>query len=389
MGKHANGALSDLRADVKMHLSYFGWLPGKWTKIRASVFLILCFAAYCPSAVKASTLNDAAITVRYPTNALLISVAIAGTRIVAVGAHGLIIYSDDNGQSWHQSSVPTSETITCLAFATPNDGWAAGGQGVVLHTSDGGLTWQRQFSGAQVLPLMQAAAIKLATADPSSAAAQLAVRRANIFMNAGPDKPFLTILPFSPNAALIFGAYRMAILTTDGGKTWADWSLHIGDPISHNIYDVVRSGSSVYLAGEAGTVLRATNLDKSPALDFSMATAPSPGTLLGILSTRTNTLIAFGVAGEVFRSTDSGQTWTRSNISVGTDLPGGTILSSGIIVVVSEDGGVYDSDDDGVSFQRLPMNQDMALFDVAQASNGNVVLVGSGGVRILPGIDFK
>lgn len=370
-----------------MRSSHTNLLPASWIRLLAGVFLFCSLATLGAPATTASTLNDAAFPVRFPSKVLLISAAVAGNRLVAVGEHGVIIYSDDNGQTWYQSAVPTSETITCVAFATPRFGWAAGGQGVVLHTSDGGLTWQRQITGAQVLPLMQAAATQFATANPNAPDAQLALRRANIFVNAGPDKPFLAIMPFSPQSALVFGAYRMTILTNDGGKTWVDWSLHVGDPISHNIYDVTTAGSSVFLVGETGVVLRATS-GNPPALDFSPVTAPSTGTLLGILSTKDNTLIAFGVAGEVFRSTDAGQSWSRSNISVGTDLTGGVVLRSGQIVVVSEDGGVYDSINDGVSFIRLPLNQDMALFGAVQAKNGNILLVGSGGVRILPLADF-
>ncbi len=348
-----------------------------------AVFAGLLVSAVCSTATWASTLEDNATTVREPAKVILISVAKAGDRLVAVGAHGVIIISDDNGRSWRQATVPTSETITCAAFATPRDGWAAGGQGVVLHTSDGGATWFRQITEAQVLPLMQAAAAKAAAANPQSTEAMRAVRRAAIFTQAGLDKPFLAILPFSPQSALVFGAYRMTILTNDAGKTWQDWSLHVGDPISHNIYDVAKVGVSVFLAGEAGTLLRASSSDHGAALDFVMLAPPTDGTLLGILGSKNDSLLTFGVAGNVFRSTDSGQTWKQSNISAGSDITAGVLLASGEVVVVSEDGGVFGSTDDGVSFHLLPVTEDMALFGLVQANNGDVIFVGSGGVRVV------
>lgn len=326
-----------------------------------------------------------ATSARNPSQALLISVVHAGARLVAVGGHGLIIYSDDNGQSWHQASVPTSETITDAAFADPMDGWAAGAQGVVLHTTNGGVSWQLQLTGDQVITLMTVAAAQFVAANPTSDAAHRALRRSGIFTQAGPNKPFLTVMPLSAQSAIIFGAYRMTVLTTDGGKTWVDWSLHVGDPISHGIFDAIRVDGSIYLAGEAGVVLRSDDQGQN----FSMLTSPDPSTLFGILNTPQGTLLTFGVAGEVFRSTDQGKTWSQAKITADADLTAGLTLNSGNILVVSEDGGVFESKDDGLNFQNIGLNEGMALYDVIQAKNGDVVFVGSGGVRVEPASSFN
>lgn len=352
----------------------------------AQILFMACLA--CAGQVRADSpvgsLEQSAISVRHPARALLISVVDAGNRLVAVGGHGVIIYSDDNGQSWKQAAVPVSETISTVAFANPKDGWAAGAQGVVLHTTDGGANWQLQLTGRQVIKLMATAASEFASANAGSDEAERALRRSDIFTKAGPNKPFLTVLPLSSKSAFIFGAYRMAVLTTDGGKSWVDWSLHVGDPISHGIFDAIRSGSSIYLAGEAGVVLHSADAGQS----FSMLTSPDPSTLFGILQTQAGTLLSFGVAGELFRSTDQGQSWSQANISANSDLTSGIILRSGAIVVTSVDGGVFESKDDGKSFQNLALNEGMALYDLVQAENGNVVFVGSGGVQIEPALSF-
>ena len=353
---------------------------------KAVSFLVCLFAANMAAAdSQLGPVKLPAIAVRNPAQALLISVVHAGARLVAVGGRGLIIYSDDNGQSWHQAVVPTSETITAAGFADPMHGWAAGAQGVVLHTVDGGTSWQLQLTGDQVLPLMSAAATQFAAVSTTPDAAQRALRRSAIFTQAGPNKPFLTIMPLNAQSAIIFGAYRMTVLTTDGGKDWADWSLHVGDPISHGIFDAIQLGSSIYLAGEAGVVLRSDDQGQS----FSILTSPDPSTLFGILGTSKGTILSFGVAGEVFRSIDQGKSWSQASISADADLTGGIILNSGNILIVSEDGGVFESKDDGQSFQNMSLNEGMALYDVIQAANGNVVFVGSNGVRVEPGSSFN
>ena len=82
--------------------------------------------------------------------------AVAGQRLVAAGARGHIVYSDDRGASWQQAKVPVSADLTALHFVDARQGWAVGHEGVVLHTADGGASWQaptrrpsRQCAGAR------------------------------------------------------------------------------------------------------------------------------------------------------------------------------------------------------------------------------------------------
>ena len=139
-------------------------------------------------------LNEPAITARRPDLDLLEAITRAGSRLVAVGEHGIIIFSDDDGESWHQAAVPVDLTLNAVAFATPQDGWAAGALGVVLHTTDGGMRWKVEMTGVQVNQLIAVAAHQFAASHPTDPAAQRAVRRANIFVQAGPDKPFFVNL---------------------------------------------------------------------------------------------------------------------------------------------------------------------------------------------------
>ncbi|WP_044530250.1 WD40/YVTN/BNR-like repeat-containing protein, partial [Herbaspirillum sp. B65] len=78
---------------------------------------------------------------------MMLGTARAGSRIVAVGAYGYIILSDDGGASYRQAEqVPVDTTLTSVSFVDDKQGWAAGHGGVILHTVDGGKTWQLQRS---------------------------------------------------------------------------------------------------------------------------------------------------------------------------------------------------------------------------------------------------
>jgi len=324
-------------------------------------------------------LQQPALQVRDPAAALLISIAHAGKRLVAVGNHGIITYSDDNGATWRQSVVPLEVTITTVAFASAQDGWAAGAYGVVLHTTDAGATWQLQIWGQQVNQLMLQAAARLFQSNAQDPAAARAVRQAAIFAAACPDKPFLTILALSPARAIIMGGYRMCIRTADAGRNWADCSLSIPDPVSHNVYSAIRAGNVIYAAGEAGDVFSAD----AGGLVFKPLNSPGPATLLGILQTRSGALLAYGVADSMFRSTDGGNNWTSVSVPGAADLTSGLVTDTGMIVITSPNGEVCASSDDGQSFRVLPLNLGMAVFGATQAGNGDLVFVGSGGVRVV------
>lgn len=345
-----------------------------------TILAALLTASPALAADRLSPLGWPAIPVRDPAHALLISVTPAGARLVAVGAHGLIIYSDDNGKSWHQAAVPTSETITSVDFADAQNGWAAGDQGVILHSTDGGAHWQMQLDGNQVLALMQTAASALAASSPGSDAGTRAENRATIMGAAGADKPFLTVLAASPQQATIFGAYRIAVRTEDGGKSWVDWSLHVGDPVSHNIYKATEVNGAIYLTGEAGVVLRSDDQGQN----YAMQTVPDENSFLGILGTQQGSIITYGVAGEIYRSTDKGKTWTAAKSQSAADLADGLALRSGAILLAGIDGNLFISHDDGKNFTNAGANMKMGVYGLAQAANGDIVFVGSGGVRVEP-----
>src|SRR5450830_1044344 len=56
---------------------------------------------------------------------LMIDVAHAGSRLVAVGDRGHILYSDDQGSTWTQAKVPTRQLLTAVFFVDDQQGWAS------------------------------------------------------------------------------------------------------------------------------------------------------------------------------------------------------------------------------------------------------------------------
>jgi photosystem II stability/assembly factor-like uncharacterized protein len=336
------------------------------------------------AATDLSALTRPAIAVKAPDSVVLIAIANAGKRLVAVGEHGVIIYSDDNGQNWRQAKVPVDLTLTAVQFGDAHNGWATGHYGVILHSADGGATWQKQLDGNQVNQMTMATAqAAVADNDPSPGTAR-AIARANHFIAGGPENPFLTILASDANNVMVFGAYRMAQKSTDGGKVWLDWNLHVGDPFSHNLYDVTRVGADIYLVGEAGSVYRSTD----NGARFPAVTAPAQSTLFVVLPTGDGGVLTCGVAGLAFRSADAGQSWVPVNFNTTSNLTAGAVLASGAIIVGDEAGAIAISTDHAKTFSALPGFEPMEIFGLTQAANGDVVAVGSAGVIVVPAKDF-
>lgn len=99
------------------------------------------------------------------------------------------------------------------------------------------------------------------------------------------------------------------------------------------------------------------------------------------------TLLAYGLRGNLFRSTDFGDTWepvalkaARGALEFG--LSGATLLDDGTLVVVGNGGSVVVSHDDGLTFSVFNRPDRISLSAVTAAGNGDLILVGQGGVRV-------
>ena len=303
-------------------------------------------------------LVEPAIPVLNLTQGYFIGSASAGPRVLAVGEEGVIIYSDDAGQSWHQAAVPVSATITAIAFATPQVGWATGALGVVLNTQDGGKTWVKQLDGLAEIDLMNTATQAFVAAQPpGSDPADRATRRAQILAGQGPDKPMLCVLPISATEVFVFGTYRYAEHSTDGGKSWTDWSMHIGDPVSHNIYDAAAIGGALYLVAEEGLIFRSTDGGQS----FPQLAQPGNATFFGICDTGAGGILAYGVAGEMYLSTDQGKSWNPPQFTGTSNVNAVAIIGGGLLVAGDAGGGLWLSKDHGASFTLLHRNPIMSI----------------------------
>jgi photosystem II stability/assembly factor-like uncharacterized protein len=305
----------------------------------------------------------------------LLAIARAGTRIVAAGPRGHIVWSDDEGAHWTQAAVPVASDLLAIAFPSARRGWAVGHGGVVLHSDDGGSSWQRQLGGRAANDLALRWFESRAATDAQ--AARL-LQREKAQGADGSTPSFLDVHFSSETSGFVVGTFNRIFRTEDGGRTWTPWMDRTDNPQDLHFYAVRGSARGLFLAGEQGMVWRLSPQGQR----FEAVATPYKGTLFGLVATDAGTLLAYGMRGRLFRSDDEGRQW-QTVAGVGTaGITAGTVLPGGEIVLVDQAGGIALSRDGGRHFQPVPAVQPMPYFGVAALGAKRIGLVGAAGARL-------
>lgn len=311
------------------------------------------------SAPVGPALDRPALMVRAPEQVALIDMERAGSRIFAVGEHGVIIISDDQGVSWRQATVPVSTELTALSFVDERRGWAVGHSGVVLATQDGGETWSKQLDGLQAARLMLEAA--------KGSGNERALKSAERLVADGADKPFLDVLFQDAQRGMIIGAYGLAFATEDGGKTWVPIADRLDNPGSLHLYALAGRGEEIVIAAEQGLVLRSTDAGKS----FSALSVPYEGSFFTAALPPSGDIVLAGLRGNAFQSQDGGVHWRTLEVpgKVSASFNCAAVDAAGAVWLANAAGMVFKLDDGHLELinSRLRPLNDLLILDSGAA----------------------
>lgn len=358
---------------------------------RALLAHVMAALAVAPGAARAAARDLLAIPALPSAKAakvLLLGVCLAGRRAVAVGERGVIVFSDDDGTTWRQASVPVSVTLTAVQFPTPEVGWAVGHDGVVLRSQDGGLRWTRRFDGTIANALMAADArqrLETARASGDAAAveaAETAVEDAAAGGEFGPSRPLLGLWFHTPDDGFVVGSYGQIFRTRDGGERWESLGSALNNPDGLHCNAIAATPTGVLLiAGEGGRVYRSTD----DGARWERLDTGSPGALYGVRALPEagggETLLAFGFGGRIFRR-EGVAPWMSVASPTARSLIGG-VTQGGAPLLVDAAGGWCFSKDRGASFQPLRAAGSAPVAGVAALREGALLQVGAGGVRVV------
>ncbi|MEJ1960006.1 MAG: YCF48-related protein [Gammaproteobacteria bacterium] len=305
---------------------------------------------------------------------LLLDIARAGSRFVAVGERGHILISDNRGQTWAQAaSVPTQDLLTGVCFSDEKHGVAVGHDEIALVTSDSGNTWLRTHYAPEA------------------------------------RQPFLDVL-CNGSDVIAVGAYGAYFTSSDRGATWvarkfaaeappaqkavatAGKSAGASGTGEQSVDDdevggdfhlnriVGASGSRLYIGAEAGHLYRSDDAGRT----WRELPSPYEGSFFGILPLDGESLLAFGLRGHLFRSDDGGDHWRELATGTGAMLNDAVRLPKGAVAIVGLSGAVLLSEDGGESFQLHQQPDRKGLSALLAVGVAELISVGEAGVKAIP-----
>jgi photosystem II stability/assembly factor-like uncharacterized protein len=282
----------------------------------------------CAAQPVGSALDRPAQQARAPERAVLLAAAQVGAAWVAAGERGLVLRSVDSGARWQQVAAPVSVTLTALRFADQHHGFAVGHGGTVLVSGDGGLHWERRLDGRRIPELLLAEARSRQDAAAEKAALQLQAD--------GPDKPLLDVLVSGPGRALVVGAYGLALMTEDSGKTWTSWAPRLDNPRGMHLYAVRQRGERIVIAGEQGLVLKSDDGGRS----FQRLAVPYQGSFFTLELPDDREIVLAGLRGNVWRSLDGERDWTQLALPMPVSVVASQIAADGTLLLANQAGFV-------------------------------------------------
>lgn len=311
-----------------------------------------------------------------PNRIILMDIARAGDRLVAVGERGFALISGDGGQTWTSHATPVTRTLTAIAFEDDRLGVAVGHGGSLVRTEDGGDNWTE-------VPM---------EADSES---------------------LLGVTSLGGGRFAAYGAFGMYFDSTDGGKTWQRHSV-ISEDFDRHISHVLPVGDKLLMVAESGNLA----VSGDGGATWKRIKSPYEGSYFGATKLNGNGVVVFGMRGNVYRTDDLASldlaalaepesaaaadeaaaqasdeydegsmvedeglelNWRKIDIDTTASLMAGKLLSDGRLLLVGNSGLMALSTDDGQSLELHWIPDGRGLAQVIEA-DGSLVGVGERGV---------
>ncbi|MFL9867039.1 YCF48-related protein [Paraburkholderia fungorum] len=268
----------------------------------------------------------------------------AGSRIVAVGEHGLVLLSDDNGHAWRQAKhVPIDATLSSVTFSGALRGWAVGQWGTILATDDGGETWREQR------------------------------------LDTSTDQPLFSVAFTDERNGFAVGLWSLLLVTHDGGLTWTRTKLPkppSGAKPDLNLYCVFGDrGGAVYIAAEQGSVIRSTD----GGANWTYLETGGKGSLWAGTATSSGRIVVGGLLGSLFESTDGGATWSPLHSGTSSSITGIVGAGDGLLAV-GLDGVMLRARPGSTQFEAVQRADRAALTAAVIDNEGRPVLFSKEGI---------
>lgn len=300
--------------------------------------------------------------------AIVTDITRSGNGAVAVGERGHVFIVDAAGK-WTQVQVPTRSLLTNV-FALDSFVWAVGHDEVILHSTDAGNHWVRQHVNVEAFG------------------------------------PLLDVLFIDPQHGFAIGTEGTLLETKDAGQTWSrqlitdrlagsapdatsqdetdeadEESLVASDDMGDDetpphLNAIVRNASGLLIVGESGAGYRS----EDNGVSWTRFELPYSGSMFGAIVLDDESIIAFGLRGKAFQTSNLGRDWEELNTSTDAGLMGGAAVQGGRAVLVGASGTVLTKDSGNVNLKAFQFADGGVLGGVLHREGAKFILVGENGL---------
>lgn len=336
--------------------AFMHFLRSSWLILCATLSVGLGAAGHCAAESAQVDATKSALASR----ALLTASARAGQRIVAVGAFGNIVYSDDGGE-WRQAdSVPTQTLLTTVRFLDDKEGWAAGHDSLILHTTDSGRNWEIVYE--------------------------------DLIPDGDVPKPILD-LHFSDRLhGIAVGAFSLMLVTQDGGKHWEsvdtealrDMLENAGLEPEPNFNAITPLDDGFLIVGELGTLVHYRPTGQSTEDSDShwrILKSPYAGSFFGVKTLASHELLIYGLRGHCYRSEDSGTTWSAIAAETTANIYDALEVGDGDVIAVGAGGTILRLRHGSNNAEILPYDGFNGFVSLQNIGGGRLLLFGNAGTE--------
>lgn len=254
--------------------------------------------------------------------------------LIALGEHGRIFYSTNQGHTWQSASTNVDQTLTGIFMLNDLVGWVVGYDGNILKTSDGGITWS---------------ILRKPTSN---------------------EPPFFAVWFQDETTGMVVGADSRVYRTHDGGITWDKVNI---DAQAH-LYAITQSAdNALWIVGENSTLYQSVNA----GLSWVRISTPFPSSFFGAIPFSDGNLMTYGLRGRV-------ALWKNSNLiqtkqAIDESLFAGIVLKDQRVVLVGKRGHIFISEGTSLDFRSKEIMPNHDISGIVEVDDA-FILTGDFGI---------
>ncbi len=250
-------------------------------------------------------------------NAIYDLQVIDAATVVAVGDLGVILRTQDGGNTWKLQPSDTSIALYGVHFPNADLGMAVGDSGVILRSEDGGKSCLTQISNTIVAlraVYMFGPSDGVAVGDGGTIIYTIDGGNTWLPAASGTVRDLHALQGNNAGWLMAVGDLGVVLISKNGGETWEAQT----PPTSANLYDILYLQTNSWMVvGSEGKILLGQG---DEMLSWSTIASPILGISMRLLTRAAIISSSSGTTAVVLKSSDNGSSWAQQTNGVTNDL---------------------------------------------------------------------